>query len=106
MSKEQRDTQCTSENGPNRKESVMESQQEKVAIILEGTSDRRDLEGESRCLVTVCLRAVRDTEAEIIAEYLTKETVFAEMRNSVRRVIWEGIDEFVYRFVDCEVCIS
>lgn len=34
-----------------------------------------------------------------------KETVFAEMRNSGGRVIWERIDEFVYGFVDCEVCI-
>lgn len=41
-----------------------------------------------------------------MVEYLTKETVFAEMKNSGGRMIWEGIDEFVYRFVDCEVCIS
>lgn len=63
------------------------------------------LEAESRCLVTVCTRDVREKKAETTVEFLAKETLFAEMRKSGGRVIWERIDEFVYGFVDCEVCI-
>lgn len=48
----------------------------------------------------------REKEAEVTVELLAKETVFAKMRNYGGRGIWEGRAEFVYGFVDYEVCIS